>query len=322
MFTELHVPGGQSTQGGKRHPRNQLNDLTGKEWIRFTRTWFVHNPPPRSQTEIMHPAKFPEGMVQEFIRFFTKRGEWVFDPFMGVASTLVAARREGRNGIGIELSPRYFQLSLDRLQQEPDPYDTAQYPLLGDSTRLKDVLARFWDAHPLLPRRIDFTITSPPYWDMLSKSRGQVESNHKKRAKQGIDTIYSDDPADLGNVRDYDDFIERLGMIFDNLADLTRPGRYLVIVIQNIRTADGVVMPCAWDLARRVSRDGKWLFQGEKIWCQDNKKLGIWGYPKLFVPNYHHHYCLIFRKPEAKHRCSTAQREEMMNRRYTPDAER
>lgn len=297
MFTELHVSGGQNTQGGKRHPRNQLNDLTGKEWIRFTRTWFVHNPPPRSQAEIVHPAKFPEGMVQEFIRFFTKRGEWVFDPFMGVASTLVAARLEERNGVGIELVPKYFELSQKRLQQGLNFSDTRQVPLLGDTMKLKELLGAFWDANPDVPRQIDFTITSPPYWDMLSKSRGGVESAHKKRAKQGLDTIYSDDPANLGNVSDYEEFIEKLGRIFDDISDVTRPGRYLVIIIQNMRTPEGVVVPCAWDLARRVGRGDKWLFQGEKIWCQDNKKLGIWGYPKLFVPNYHHHYCLIFRKP-------------------------
>jgi hypothetical protein len=39
-------------------------------------------------------------------------------------------------------------------------------------------------------------------------------------------------------------------------------------------------------------------FQGERIWCQDSKKLGIWGYPTVFVPNYHHHYCLIFRRDD------------------------
>lgn len=283
---------------GKYHPNNQLNDLTGKEWLKFTKTWFVHSPPSRTKDEIQHPAKFPEGVVQEFIRFFTKRSEWVFDPFMGVASTLVAARLEERNGVGIELVPKYFELSQKRLQQGLNFSDTRQVPLLGDAMKLKELLGAFWDANPDVPRQIDFTITSPPYWDMLSKSRGGVESAHKKRAKQGLDTIYSDDPANLGNVSDYEEFIEKLGRIFDDISDVTRPGRYLVIIIQNMRTPEGVVVPCAWDLARRVGRGDKWAFQGEKIWCQENKKLGIWGYPKVFVPNYHHHYCLIFRKPE------------------------
>ena len=67
----------------------------------------------------------------------------------------------------------------------------------------------------------------------------------------------------------------------------------MVVVIQNLRAPSGEVLPLAWDLARRISQT--WLFQGERIWCQNSKRLGIWGYPSVFVPNYHHHYCLIFR---------------------------
>ncbi len=51
--------------------------------------------------------------------------------------------------------------------------------------------------------------------------------------------------------------------------------------------------PLAWDLTRRLSQT--FSFQGERVWCQNSKPLGIWGYPTVFVPNVHHHYCLIFR---------------------------
>lgn len=64
-------------------------------------------------------------------------------------------------------------------------------------------------------------------------------------------------------------------------------------MVQNVRDTDGEVKPLAWDLTRRLSQT--FSFQGERIWCQNSKPLGIWGYPTVFVPNYHHHYCLIFR---------------------------
>src|SRR2546422_11244846 len=60
--------------------RNKLNDLTGKEWAQFTRSWFTHNPEPRKNDEILHPAKFPESMIAEFVQFFTKKGDIVLDP--------------------------------------------------------------------------------------------------------------------------------------------------------------------------------------------------------------------------------------------------
>ncbi len=68
------------------------------------------------------------------------------------------------------------------------------------------------------------------------------------------------------------------------------------IILQNLRDENGIVRPLAWDIAKEVSNISGMKFQGEKIWCQENKKLGIWGYPKIFVPNYHHHYCLLFQK--------------------------
>ncbi len=57
-------------------PHNDLNDLTGKEWIKFTRTWFVCDSPRywRNRETELHPARFPEEMVASFLGFFTKRG--------------------------------------------------------------------------------------------------------------------------------------------------------------------------------------------------------------------------------------------------------
>ena len=52
---------------------NKLNDLTGTQWIKFTKSWFIQNPPPRKETEILHPAKFPEALAKEFISFFCVR---------------------------------------------------------------------------------------------------------------------------------------------------------------------------------------------------------------------------------------------------------
>jgi len=54
--------------------RNLLNDLSPSEWIRFQKSWFIHNPPRRGPEVLLHPAKFPETLVGEFIRFFTKKG--------------------------------------------------------------------------------------------------------------------------------------------------------------------------------------------------------------------------------------------------------
>jgi len=304
----------------RKHARNQLNDLTGTEWIKFTKTWFeleseshpqqapiepsrswliVDSPRyHRNRPTELHPARYPEELVREFIQYFTKAGEWVLDPFAGSGATLVAALETGRNSVGIELAARYAAIAGKRVSQgSPQGAACVQ---TGDARHLAD--PAFWqgEAPPGLPMGeeglpvFDFVMTSPPYWDMLHHSRGGVESTHKRRAKKGLDTAYSDDPADLGNMDSYEEYLRQLCGILAEAGRLLRPERYLVVVAQNLRAPDGSIVTLAWDIQRELGRALQ--FQGERIWCQNSKRLGIWGYPRVFVPNYHHHYCLIFRR--------------------------
>jgi len=65
-----------------------------------------------------HPAPYPVELATRLIRMFTFVGDTVLDPFSGTASTSVGAAQWGRNSIGIELDPHYFELGLDRLTRE------------------------------------------------------------------------------------------------------------------------------------------------------------------------------------------------------------
>jgi len=102
----------------KRPFKNRLNDLDPKSWLKFQKSWFVHNPPPRRKDVLRHPAKYPETLAQEFIEFFTKRGQVVLDPMVGTGSTLVAALRAGRNSYGIELNPGYAEIARQVVSEE------------------------------------------------------------------------------------------------------------------------------------------------------------------------------------------------------------
>src|SRR5215475_5868181 len=97
---------------------NKLNDLDSKTWLKFQKSWFIHNPPPRKKGALVHPAKFPETLAQEFIEFFTKRGETVLDPMAGTGSALIAALRAGRNSYGIELNPKYAEIAKQIIEEE------------------------------------------------------------------------------------------------------------------------------------------------------------------------------------------------------------
>src|SRR5688500_2166559 len=173
--------------------RSPLNGLDVRSWMRFTRSWFVCNPPPRSRDQVRHPAKFPEEMAREFIRFFTAPGETVLDPFAGVASTLAAAAALERSGVGIEVSPEFHALAEGRKD-----LGAQSRILLGDARHAGRLLAGAGVGE------VQYVLTSPPYWNMLRQGRGNVESVHRKRRDAGLKTAYSDLPEDLGNLSDYD----------------------------------------------------------------------------------------------------------------------
>src|SRR4026208_817557 len=99
-------------------PSNKLNNLDSKSWLKFQKSWFIHNPPPRKKGVLVHPAKFPETLAREFIEFFTKRGQTVLDPMAGTGSALVAALRAGRNSYGIELNPKYAEIAKQIIEEE------------------------------------------------------------------------------------------------------------------------------------------------------------------------------------------------------------
>ncbi|GAB4505661.1 MAG: DNA methyltransferase [Anaerolineales bacterium] len=264
---------------------NKLNDLDPKSWLKFQKSWFIHNPPPRKRGVLVHPAKFPETLAQEFIEFFTKSGETVLDPMAGTGSALVAALRAGRNAYGIELNPKYAEIARQMLQQERQSLgllclNLTSEIITGDAT----YVANFG-----LPM-MDYVLTSPPYWDMLH-ARG-AETQQKRRASDELDVFYSDDPNDLGNIHDYEAFLSKLVDIYSGLKPLLRENAYLTIIVKNVKKG-GKLYPLAWDLGRELGKI--YALKDERIWCQDNQRLFPFGMNNVWVSNTFHHYCLQFR---------------------------
>jgi DNA modification methylase len=283
----------------KRPFKNRLNNLSPKAWLKFQKSWFVHNPPPRKKDVLRHPAKFPETLAQEFIEFFTKQGEVVLDPMVGTGSTLIAALRSGRHSVGIELNPGYAVLAEEIVNEEKRSLGAPAEQLFarviqGDAKqsveRIKNrpdiVIGDLAGSGPVF----DYVLTSPPYWDML-RARGAA-TQRKRRSTPELDVFYSDDPSDLGNEADYDSFLSRLAEIYRSLQPLLKPRRYMTIIVKNVKKG-GRIYPLAWDLAKAL--EDTYTLKDERIWCQDNQRLAPYGMGSAWVSNTFHHYCLQFR---------------------------
>jgi DNA modification methylase len=273
----------------KREFRNRLNDLSPKDWLKFQKSWFLHNPPPRQKGVMRHPAKYPETLAQEFIEFFTKQNQFVLDPMVGTGSTLVAALRSSRNSYGIELNPTYTEIARQLVQEERIQLGESAASLVAeviteDATNFDEI------AHRLDIPPIDYVITSPPYWDML-RARG-AQTQNKRRKETDLDVFYSDDPNDIGNIAEYEEFLKRLVGIYAGLKPFLRPRAYLTIIVKNVKKG-GMVYPLAWDLGRKLGQ--LYQLKDEKIWCQDDIRLAPYGLGSAWVSNTFHHYCLQFR---------------------------
>jgi DNA modification methylase len=273
----------------RRAPVNRLNDLGAKEWIPETVSVWIQRGlgkgHPHAQIERQHPAPFSFQDVGRLIRFFTKTGETVLDPFVGVGSTLKAAAILGRKGIGIELNQRYADLATTRLQTElADQEHTCpdQRVICGDARQVIPTLSE---------NSIKLVVTSPPYWTILHKEDHKAK---QERISQGLDTRYSRDAVDLGNIETYPAF---LTAVADTLA-LTRhcllDGGHLAVIVGDFRHKSRYVMLHA-DIAREMELRG-FTLKGITVLYQRHKRVFPYGYPYSYVPNLHHQYIVILAK--------------------------
>ncbi|MGI6623924.1 MAG: DNA methyltransferase [Limnochordia bacterium] len=275
-------------------PRNKLNDLTGKEWLPETKSFFFQKGlgarHPHAQIERQHPAPFSFQDVGRLIAFFTKGGQYVLDPFGGVGSTAKACALLGRKCTSIELSDQWHELSLKRLETEVGSGESENHTFIRGDCR--EIL------HGMDEDTFDFMVTSPPYWSILNKKADHKVK--KERLTDNLATNYSDDDKDLGNIENYEVFLEELVKIFLQCGKVIKTGKYMAIVVSDFRHKSEFVSFHS-DLIQRLNKsrvgmESKLSLQGVKVLLQNHKSLLPYGYPYAYVENIHHQYILLFRK--------------------------
>ena len=143
---------------------------------------------------------------------------------------------------------------------------------------------------------VDFVVTSPPYWNILGKDAGMKAQ--AERVERGLATRYSDENADLGNISDYEQFLTGLGRVFAGCERAMRPGAYLACVVCDFRHGPKFYLYHA-DVAHAIEAAGL-AIKGVTVLLQDSKNLYPFAIPYAFVSNVHHQYILIHQKPAEK----------------------
>ena len=294
-----------------RHPRNTLNELTGEEWLYFTKSvWTTAYPSELGHAlRKAHGANKPPRLMARLIEFFTTSGELVLDPFAGVGGTLLGAAiaRGPRRALGIELAPRWAEIYA-RVVAEASTERDGTGPQLADlgandpgGPRTFDASGcelRVGDALEILPtlasESIDFVATDPPYnvqLPMTMSGGALAESFSNRRTDYAMVT---DDPADLANAPDYATFLDRMQSVLAELSRVLRSGRYAVLIVRDAYQGGRYQFTGA-DLAARADMAGL-TPKGDLIWYQAGTRLRPYGYPTGFVPNITHQHLLVLRK--------------------------
>lgn len=100
----------------KRNKMNKKSTIEKEEFIEFTKSIWTF--PTASAKKIGHPAPFPLELPSRLIKLYSFEGDVILDPFVGSGTTLVAAKKLGRNYVGYDISPEYVELSKRRLLNE------------------------------------------------------------------------------------------------------------------------------------------------------------------------------------------------------------
>lgn len=138
-----------------------------------------------------------------------------------------------------------------------------------------------------------YCVTSPPYWSMLGNPGSE---NQRARRARDLPLVYSGDERDLGNIADYETFLDALADVYTQVAAKLVPGGYLTVVAKNVKRSH-VAYPLAWDLAAILASDSRaYDYLGTTLWCQDDVGMKPFAVGIHWVSNTVHTYCLHFRR--------------------------
>lgn len=270
--------------------RNQLNDLSGKEWVYFLNSvevtafstkgkeGFCH------ELRKKHPSPKPPQLMKKIIEFFTKQNQWVLDPFMGVGGTLIGCSLSNRNGVGIDISRKYIDIYKEVCTRESIK---EQIALVGNSKYLDKF-------NEVSNKRFDLILTDPPYGNMQARKK---TGESAKRKKNNSPTPFTDLTEDIGNLP-LELFLEELKKIIEKTINFLNNKKYLVLFTKDFQPTKEYNGLLHNDIIQELSKISSLNFKGYKIWYDKTINLYPYGYPYAFVPNQLHQFILVFRKEE------------------------
>ena len=254
---------------------NKLNCMTAKEWIKSQLgVWQFTYEKRDMRDRTQHPATFPISLSKKMIELFSHQGELVLDPFVGSGTTLIAAQDLNRNAIGFDLQEKYLSLCENRLNStEGSNTDFWQMAIQDDARNIAS-----W----IKPESLSLIWTSPPYANLLNRTRANKSRRNRKNEQLGKVEQYSQDPRDIGTLA-IDEYAMAMGDIVEKLLPLLQPKAHCVINVPDMwweNTRITIHVSMIEELRKRG-----YELRNIIIWDRTNivNQIGIFGWPSNYI---------------------------------------
>ena len=261
---------------------NGINDLNLNQWKKYKDIvtdsyWHLERRESSKGNSAWYWGNFVPQIPRQFILRFTRKNDWVFDPFAGSGTTLFEAAALGRNSIGMDLNPETTAKAKDALSTLQDNHGVMSMMIHGDSLRddfkqiLKDLKA---PPPPLI-------MLHPPYFDIIR---------------------FSKDERDLSNSPNLEVFLQRIYSVGKKCYDILSENGHLVMVIGD-KYASGSWIPVGFYSMQKLMETGFTLksiivknFEGTR---GKRSQEELWRYRALAGGYYvfKHEYIFLMQKP-------------------------
>jgi hypothetical protein len=218
-------------------------------------------------------SRFPQNVGRTLLKLYSKSGDTVVDPFAGHNSRMELCWRAGRNYIGCDVSKVFMAANHELRRRLLGEDDGTMFKMNRATIELHECDSR---KMPIKNNTGDFTITSPPYWDLED---------------------YGDEIEQLGKGNDYHEFLRRLGEVAADNFRCLRSGSFCVWCVNDFRK-DGKFYCYHMDTARALRDAG---FKMHDIGIIDllvamRRAFATQVLSQQILPK-RHEYALIFVKP-------------------------